>query len=91
MHDLVKKPSPVNIDGRLTARRLWRMSAAHKALLAYEAEINGVSALSRRQSAQMFCVSAGYVGTVAGASEAEREALKRGFITLSKLHHNNKR
>ena len=84
-------PARPIVNGRKLAKQLRRLSPALRALLAYEAETNGVSALTRRQSAQMFCVATGYITTVASVTEAERQALKCGRITLSKLHHNHKR
>ena len=91
MHIPLKHSTPVvkEVSGRKLARRLARISAAQRALLAYELE-NGsalLHRLTRKQACAVARASVGYVATLSRASAAERERVRHGWLPLTTLHN----
>jgi len=82
----------VKIDGRKLAKRRRRISATHRAMLAYQLA-HGEVVLSRLTNAQA-CAIAGanreYVATIAAASDLDRGRVRQGFLPLADLHKRRK-
>jgi hypothetical protein len=88
----VPRPGVKEIVGRKLAGRIRRLSPTFRALLAHEMESGRVivHALSRKQAVQLTGASVGYVNTIHRLSDEQRELLKRGALSLSKLHSSHK-
>jgi hypothetical protein len=83
-------PAVHHIVGKKLARRVRKgLSATHRALLAYELEIgaSAVQGFPRREACRLTGASLGYVATLAKATAAEVEAVKKGKLSLSALHN----
>jgi hypothetical protein len=71
------------------ARNLKRLSTTDRALATLDLATGAKTAsdLTRTQAAEFAGVPASYVATAARATEAERDQMRRGTLTISELHH----
>jgi hypothetical protein len=77
------------VGHKLATRLRAGMSPTFRALLAHEFESGAcwLHSLTRRQACALTGASIGYVHTLAHATEQEREAVKRGVLSLSDIHN----
>ncbi|MCP1765149.1 hypothetical protein [Bradyrhizobium japonicum] len=82
-------PTVLSIEGRKLSRRVSKLDAANRALLAHSLERGSLHLLNptRKQAAALARVSACYVGALNRASSDERRALEQGALSLSALQH----
>src|SRR5262245_16305710 len=77
------------LNGRKLSRRLKRLTASHRALLALELEIGNARLVcpTRAQARALTGASLGYVITARRLTPAERQLVERGVTSLNSFHN----
>jgi hypothetical protein len=85
--------APITVAGRQFSRRLKKLNAGQRAVLAYGLNTGALhlSTYTKPQSAALAEISVSYISTVAHASPTERDLLSYGWLKLSDLHNQKKR
>ncbi|MGY3125004.1 hypothetical protein ACVWXQ_008941 [Bradyrhizobium sp. S3.14.4] len=84
-------PTAHQYDGRKLSR-LRNLSAEKRALLAFDLQHGArLYNLTRAQAAAVAKVAPSYIGTVATASDEERQRLAYGWTSLSAIHNRHRR